>query len=186
MADRVEHDLTRRHATQRPNVVDDIGRAAVCADDQAVLARVDHERAHTDSGNSVGPTPPRRPSVLAHVEAELGAEIEQLGINGVLLERQAVTTDIASGQVRPGVSSVTRHQDVGSPARATVIVGDDVGGIRMVLAGFDMRQPCVAWHASHALLEACPRRTSIPRHMETPVIRRDPQCLGLERTRRDA
>ena len=79
---------------QRPHVVQHVDRPPVGADHQVVVPRVQHQVAHADGGDTVGPADPATAPVERHPEAELGPQEQQIRVDRVLRQAQAVAAQV--------------------------------------------------------------------------------------------
>ena len=96
-------------------------------DHQVVVAGVEGQGHDRHRGHPVLEAQPVPAAVLGDPEPEFGAEEEEVRVDGVLLESQAVAAELRGRQALPALAEVVGAVDVGSPVRAPVVVEHRVG-----------------------------------------------------------
>ena len=192
---------------QRPegtHVVDHVGCAAVGRHHQVVVPGVNHQPSDRRRGKSVSPLHPRRAPVQARVQAELGAEEEQVGLHRVLLDHVDEAPHAAAGffanadaavpahaavshaQRLPALPVVLRAVGVGRPVAASMVVVDHVGGGRVVLGRLHVGRPGRRGHAGNPIAHAGPVGTVVASELHGAVVGGDPDQTPLHGTGGDA
>ena len=122
-----------RRLPERRVVVENVEAAAKGGEDQIVLAFLNGEVADGNGGKIAAQADPLLAAVDGEEQAELGADEEEIGVDGVLSdgERGAIGGEVAAdgSPIRAAIGAL---QDVGLEVVVLVVVKECVDGIRVV------------------------------------------------------
>ncbi len=175
----------RRHlgrpADQRGQIVEDPEAAAMRADDQVVVARVDHQIV-VERGRQVGAEPrPVAAGVGRDEQRLLGPQKEQVRVAAVF----AHDVDRALGwqprrQSRPAAPEVFGAEEVRREVAIAVPVEGGVGDTRARGRCFDPADVGTRPHAAHVAPHLGPRAAAVAGKLHVAVVRAHPKHVRIE------
>ena len=121
---------------------------------------------------------PRLTGVDRHVDAQIGADVEHVGVLGVFANHVDRTARDIGGQVLPGLAVVGRLPEIGCEVVMPLAVLRHEDGALVVLRRHDARDPAVRRDAVHDLF---PVLAAVVRHVHFPVVGADVDQPQLER-----
>ena len=176
----------RRQLTQRRDVVHDPDAAAVRGDHEVAVARLHGEIAHRDGGQMPAPVlRPVRAAVHRHRESQLRAEVEELRVDGILLDHVRVTAHTLSvlriEERRPGATVILGDVDIRRHVPERVPVEGCIRRARRVLARLNPVHPAVLRQPAHVPHHVLPVPAAVARQLQVAVVGADPDEAGGER-----
>ena len=159
-------------------VVEDPDRTTVRRDEHRVVARVDGDLVDAH-GREVRLEPaPVRAAVEREEYPGLGADVEHVGVAGVLGEGLHDLAAQSGVETTKGRAEVGGHPDVRRVVVVAVIVDGDVRGPGVDAGGHDLRHECVRGKAGDARRDVAPGATTIARHPHDAVVGAGPEHVG--------
>ena len=146
-------------------------------DHQVVIPRMHDEGPRRSTRESVTPQMPLLASVQRDVHSILGAQEQQIRLDGILLDHvdEVEWLDVRGDQARPRVAVIHGFEDVGRVVAPTVIVEGHEGRATLELGGLDVRHPAVRPQAANPLHHVGPRAAAVTRQLHVAVVGADPE-----------
>src|ERR1700686_5205729 len=176
---RVLRGQLRRQLAQRSDVIDDPDAAAMCREYEVIVARLDRKITHGHCRKV--PTFELRPMYAAvdrDPQAKLGAEKQQLRIDGVFLDDVRVAAYalgiLPADQRPPGLSKGGCRINVRRHVAESVPIKSDIGAAGCECARLDPAYPSVPGNTRHIADDIVPMLPAIAGQLQVAVIGTDP------------